>query len=90
MPTVHLLITGKVQGVYYRASAREEAERLGLSGWVRNTREGHVEAVVSGPSARLEEFIAWCRQGPPGARVSGVMVSEREEEQFSGFEIRRG
>ncbi len=89
MPTIHLLIQGKVQGVFYRATAREVASRLGLSGWVRNTPEGDVEAMATGTAQQLEQFVDWCRQGPPAARVTNVASSPREEEFFIGFEIRR-
>jgi acylphosphatase len=89
MPTVHLLIQGKVQGVYYRASAREEALRLGLTGWVRNTKEGHVEVVVTGTAGSLEQFSAWCRQGPPSARVTACDISSLPEEYFADFRILR-
>ncbi|OGL65563.1 MAG: acylphosphatase [Candidatus Tectomicrobia bacterium RIFCSPLOWO2_12_FULL_69_37] len=71
---VHLLIRGRVQGVWYRASARAEAEALGLAGWVRNRPDGAVELVAEGPSEVLEKLIAWCWEGPPLARVDDVQV----------------
>ena len=74
MTRAELLITGLVQGVFYRASARDEGERLGLTGEVRNLSGGEVEAVVEGPKAQVEEFIAWCRHGPPAAHVHEVQV----------------
>lgn len=89
MASVHLLIKGKVQGVYYRMSAREAAERLRLTGWVKNTREGHVEALANGEVAALEAFVAWCKQGPSGARVEEVLVESAEEVAFVGFSIAR-
>lgn len=89
MPTFHLLIKGKVQGVFYRATAKEEAERLGIKGWVRNTREGDVEAVASGDTERVERFIAWCRQGPPRAWVTDVEIAEMPEENFADFRVVR-
>ena len=67
--SVHLNISGRVQGVYYRASMLQEAQRLGLTGWVMNRPDGSVEAVAEGWQAKIEELIAWCRQGPQGARV---------------------
>jgi acylphosphatase len=69
-----LLISGRVQGVFYRASAQEEATRLGLAGEIRNLPDGRVEAVVEGARESIEEFIAWCRRGPPSAEVENVGV----------------
>ena len=89
MPAFHLLIKGKVQGVFYRATAKEEAERLGVTGWVRNTKEGCVEAVVSGTAEAVEQFIKWCRQGPPRAFVTDVEITETAEENFSEFKVIR-
>jgi acylphosphatase len=85
--TRHLVIFGRVQGVFYREAMRLEAERLGVSGWVRNRRDATVEAVVQGSPAPVEAIIAWARRGPPDARVSGVEVGEATGE-FTGFEKR--
>lgn len=71
-----LLIEGRVQGVGYRASFAEEAVALGLQGWVRNRRDGSVEAVVDGDAAAIEAVIVWARRGPPASRVSHVTVEE--------------
>ncbi len=71
---VHLEIRGRVQGVFFRAETVDQAVGLGLVGWVRNRRDGSVEVVAEGEKARLEQLIAWCRQGPPLARVSEVAV----------------
>ena len=68
----HLVITGLVQGVSYRASARFEALRLKLTGWVRNLPNGDVEAIVEGEPTGVEQFIAWCRRGPEEAQVESV------------------
>lgn len=88
--SVHLNITGRVQGVYYRASMLQEAQRLGLTGWVMNCPDGSVEALAEGWKAKLEELIDWCRQGPEGARVSGVAAQwQNPENSFVGFAIRR-
>lgn len=76
-----LRIRGKVQGVFFRESARQEATRLGLTGWVRNRDDGSVEAVAEGESAALEEFIRWCHRGPQAARVTDV---ERADGEPSG------
>jgi acylphosphatase len=87
---VHIKISGRVQGVYYRASALQEAEKLGLTGWVMNCPGGAVEAVAEGAKHKLEEFIAWCRQGPDGARVTQVDVGwEKPKNNFYSFSIRR-
>ncbi len=72
MDRVHLLISGRVQGVNYRWSAQTEARRLGLTGWVRNLPTEEVEAVAEGQKEALEEFIRWCHQGPRLALVSAV------------------
>jgi len=74
MIRAELVISGRVQGVFYRASARAEGERLGLAGEVRNLLSGEVHAVVEGEEDRVEAFIAWCRLGPPAARVDDVQV----------------
>ena len=90
MHTIHLLITGKVQGVFYRASAKDVADRLGLKGWIRNTKEGDVEAVVTGEQNEVMLFARWCRQGPPRADVEDVIVTEKPEEGFADFVVERG
>ena len=88
--SVHLNISGRVQGVYYRAAMLQEAQRLGLTGWVMNRADGSVEAVAEGWQAKIEELIAWCRQGPQGARVADVAVQwQKPENTFVGFAIRR-
>ena len=71
-----LLIIGKVQGVWFRESMRMEAERLGVTGWVRNRMDGSVEAVVQGSAEAVEAITRWSRRGPEAARVTGVEVSE--------------
>ena len=83
----HLRISGYVQGVGFRYSMAEEAERLGVTGWVRNRRDGTVEAVLDGDPDALEAIVAWARQGPRGAQVSGVEVVEVAE-SFPRFEMR--
>ena len=69
-----IVVRGRVQGVFFRASARDEAERLGLCGEVRNLPDGSVEAVAEGPREKIEAFVSWCRRGPPAARVEDVQV----------------
>jgi len=82
----HLVISGRVQGVGFRYSMVEEAERLGVTGWVRNRREGTVEAVVDGDARSIDAILAWARRGPPSARVTEVRVSESAE-SFDSFEM---
>jgi len=89
MKTQHLNIHGRVQGVWFRESMRREAERLGVTGWVRNAPDGSVEAVVQGPDAAVDALIAWAHVGPAAARVDRVETSEAQGE-YSGFEKRIG
>jgi acylphosphatase len=83
----HLLISGRVQGVGFRYSMAEEAGRLGATGWVRNRRDGTVEAVLDGPAGVVDALLAWARRGPPSARVIEVLISESTE-TFERFETR--
>jgi len=84
----HLTITGRVQGVAYRMSAQDEGIRLGLVGKVRNRHDGSVEAFVEGPREAVEDFIRWCRRGPPAARVADVQVEWLEPSgEFQDFAI---
>lgn len=79
-----------MQGVSYRASARDEASRLGLAGWVRNLPTGEVEAEVQGESSVVQRFITWCHRGPVEAVVKSVSVQEVEPfTPLSGFQVRR-
>jgi acylphosphatase len=87
MRTVHLIIKGKVQGVYYRASAKDVAKEVGVTGWVKNMPDGNVEAIVSGSEERVEKFIEWCRKGPKNAEVSEVIVSDSKEKPLTDFRI---
>jgi acylphosphatase len=83
-----VLVSGRVQGVWFRESARRRSEHLGLAGWVRNTSAGAVEAVFEGPVAAVDEMVHWCRMGPPDARVDDVLVFDEEPEGLRGFEVR--
>ncbi len=86
----HLLVSGRVQGVFYRASAVEKANALGLAGWVRNLPDGRVEAGAAGPGAVVAALVLWCRQGPGGARVDrGDVTGGEATGEFEGFETRR-
>ncbi len=89
MKTIHLLIKGKVQGVFYRATAKKVAEQLGINGWIKNTKEGNVEVIVTGNEERLNEFLNWCKQGPKDAKVTEVVLTTKNPEAFNGFSIVR-
>jgi acylphosphatase len=82
-----LLIHGVVQGVGFRYAMHREAIRLGLVGWVRNRRDGTVEAAVSGPEGAVQVLVAWAHRGPPSARVESVVVAA-DAGSFASFEIR--
>ena len=84
---VRLEITGQVQGVGFRWSMAEQAGRLGVRGWVRNRRDGSVEAMVAGDSASVDQLIVWARKGPPTAAVEAVNVNpDSAETEFGSFE----
>jgi acylphosphatase len=85
-----IIIVGHVQGVYFRASAREKAIALGITGTVRNLSDGSVEVVACGTEERVQAMVAWCHVGPRGARVEEVKLTDREVEGFEGFRIVRG
>lgn len=89
MATLHLLIKGKVQGVFYRATARQVANELGITGWVKNTDEGNVEAVVTGDEKQLQAFVTWCKQGPSRANVTEVLHTDHKETMFEEFTVLR-
>ncbi len=87
MRRVHVSISGRVQGVFFRASCAEEARALGVAGWVRNAGDGSVEAVFEGPAAAVEAMVGWCRRGPRHARVDAVDVREESPAGDTGFRI---
>jgi len=89
MKRVHLTVCGRVQGVYFRASTRDRARQLGLSGWVRNRSDGSVEILAEGDSARLEQFVVWCHNGPPGAMVTHLNTQWQDASgEIAGFMIK--
>ena len=89
MQRIHLIIEGRVQGVFFRASAQATANKLGLSGWVKNLPDGSVETVAEGEKEPLESYISWCRKGPPAAIVQAVKVSrEPATGEFHHFVIK--
>jgi acylphosphatase len=89
MKRVHLIISGRVQGVYYRMSARQQAEALGLSGWVRNRSDGTVELVAQGLEDEVGAFLRWCHLGPTLAEVSGIECVDGVPVNIpEGFDVR--
>jgi acylphosphatase len=83
-----VLISGRVQGVFFRAACRRLAERHGVSGWVRNLPDGTVEAVFEGPAADVRRLVDWSRTGPRSAVVEDVQVAAEQPEGLHGFQIR--
>jgi acylphosphatase len=83
----HVLVSGRVQGVWFRDTCCEQARNLGVAGWVRNLADGRVEAVFEGPSAGVDRMVAWCHEGPSRARVDAVEVSVRTAVGLAGFRI---
>jgi len=81
-------VTGLVQGVFFRAWTCDEAQSIGLKGWVRNCSDGSVEAHVEGEPEAVDELIDLMREGPPGARVEKIAVETAEPERSSGFKVR--
>jgi acylphosphatase len=86
---VHVHVSGRVQGVTYRATTRDEARSRGVDGWVRNLADGRVEAVFEGPSGAIDAMLDYCHEGPRRARVEDVTVAYEPPESLAGFEIRR-
>lgn len=85
----HVVISGKVQGVFFRMETLEEARKTGVSGWVKNKQDGTVEAVFEGEKALVDSVIQWCRQGPPVSRVDNVDIEwEPYTGKFTDFSIR--
>ena len=85
---VHAIISGRVQGVFYRLETQNAANRIGVNGWVRNLRDGTVEAVFEGEKDKVKSIIAWCQNGPQNARVDQVKVNyEDYTGEFSDFKV---
>ena len=85
-----IVVRGRVQGVFFRASAQQEGLRLGLTGEVSNLPDGSVEAIVEGSKRAVEDFVAWCRRGPPSAQVEDVQVKLRSpRDEFRTFTVAR-
>jgi acylphosphatase len=89
MKRIHVIISGRVQGVAFRAYTRKEAAILNLTGWVKNLRDGRVEAIFEGEESQVEAMHRWCEHGPPLARVTGVDLHEEDYTgEFMDFNIR--
>jgi len=87
---VHIRVTGRVQGVFFRAATREQALALGVCGWVRNLADGRVEIVAEGEDPNIKAFLNWCERGPPRARVDSLQITEEiPRHEWVGFEVRR-
>lgn len=85
---VFIVVRGRVQGVFFRAETKRKADELGIMGWVKNTGDDGVEILAVGDEANLQEFLAWCKKGPPHAKVAKVEIAWQEPvQQFSGFSI---
>ena len=81
------MVSGRVQGVFFRDACRHEAAAAGVRGWVRNRGDGQVEAVFEGPPPGVERMVAWCHAGPPRALVTAVRVTEEEPVGEAGFRV---
>ncbi len=86
---VRCVVAGRVQGVYYRSATAEQAERLGLDGWVKNLADGRVEVVAAGDEAAVAALMHWLWSGPPAARVEAVHVEEWTSQAPPGFSVAR-
>jgi len=85
----HVFVSGRVQGVFYRANTRENARDRGVDGWVKNLEDGRVEAIFEGPTEAVEEMVEWCHTGSPAADVEDVEVEYGEPQGEDEFSIRR-
>jgi len=84
----HIFVSGKVQGVFFREKTRQKAEKLGVFGWVKNLKDGRLEAVFEGDKERVKELVNWARKGPIWAKVNGLELTwEDYRGEFNGFEI---
>ncbi|MDZ7745475.1 MAG: acylphosphatase [Halobacteriales archaeon] len=85
----HVFVSGRVQGVFYRANTRDTAREYDIDGWVRNLDDGRVEAVFEGPRKQVESMVEWCHEGSPQAMVEDMTVEYGDPDGEDGFEIRR-
>ncbi|AHM61985.1 acylphosphatase [Flammeovirgaceae bacterium 311] len=88
MKRLRIRVTGKVQGVFYRASTKAKAKELGLNGWVQNAEDGSVLIEAEGEDLNLDKLVEWCQQGPGAAQVGGVEAEEILPEGVNSFEVR--
>lgn len=89
MKNVHVLISGRVQGVFFRANTKQKAQSLNVKGWVRNTSDGKVEAIFEGEEESVDKMIKWCHKGSPHANVENVKVEEKSStEGYTDFKIK--
>ena len=88
MKCIHLIVSGRVQGVFFRDNTRKKALGLGISGYAKNLPDGNVEVVAQGDEIKLNEFIEFVKKGPGIAKVTDMKIKHRELENFKGFEIR--
>ena len=83
-----MVVSGVVQGVFFRQVTSEKARKLGVTGWVRNRSDGRVEAVFEGPQEAVDQLVSWCHEGTPWSRVEGVEVTAEEPEGLEAFSVR--
>jgi acylphosphatase len=88
MKCIHLIVSGRVQGVFFRDNTRRKARELGLTGYAKNLPDGNVEIVAEGKEDKINELVEFIKQGPGVARVTGIKVRHKEPENFKNFEIR--
>jgi acylphosphatase len=89
LQTISITVSGKVQGVYFRQHTKEKAIEMGITGQVRNLRDGTVYIIATGTKTQLDELIDWCKKGPPRALVTGVAINELPLKEFEHFSIVR-
>lgn len=85
---LHLKITGRVQGVFFRATTKQKADSLGLTGWVKNCSDGSVEIFAQGEDGKLKEFVEWCGHGPADANVDNLIATKTAPTDLQSFDIR--
>lgn len=86
--TIHFFVSGRVQGVFFRAETRRRADQDGITGWVRNLKDGRVEGTASGDETQIKLFSDWLREGPAYARVERVEIEELDYQEFPDFRVR--